>query len=118
MNCIDRAPVFTPFKGKLRNGKFIESKTTPWDSLTDYEKLVESFLTPERFEFFEYVHGAPQRNFPLHLSNDRKEKLHLFFPTNFDNEAYPYIYYNDLDDIFERNTKRVVDYDQSSLESN
>lgn len=68
----------------------------PWEQLTHWEKTVELFFTPERFEYIESIHG-PTSNAYRPIVNERGNRLNSFFPTDYESSG-PYVFYIQSDD--------------------
>jgi hypothetical protein len=74
LNCFNEAPQFIPYGN---------SGTTLWESLTVWEQTIETFFTPEQFEFVYNLHGPTSEDFGYTIEDFNSVPLHFFFPTDY-----------------------------------
>jgi hypothetical protein len=111
LNCFNEAPQFIPYEN---------SGTTLWESLTVWEQTIETFFTPDQFEFVYNLHGPTSEDFGCKIKDFNFEPLYYFFPTYYLERPSYILGYGELQefyvDPYQKDSKDFKNPHLSSLE--
>jgi hypothetical protein len=111
LNCFNKAPQFIPYGN---------SETTLWESFTVWEQTIETFFTPEQFEFVYNLHGPTLEDFDCKIKDFNFKSLHYFFSTDYLERSSYILGYGEVQefyvDPYQKGSKDFKNPHLSSLE--
>jgi hypothetical protein len=109
LNCFNKAPQFIPYRN---------SGTTLWESLIVWKQTIETFFTPDQFEFVYILHGPILEDFSCKIKDFNSEPLHNFFPTDYLERPSYILKYREVQEFYiDPYQKGLKDFKNSLLSS-